>query len=678
MAQSAGELEIRMFAEMARLRKDMNDALGIVNKATKGIEDAASQAKKALGALGIGVSAIGFVNLIKGSIDAMDKLNDLSKSTGITVETLAGLRVLAAQSGTDLDGLAKGINKMSVEMGKSPAAFRALGITAKDSLGAFKQLADLFNSLTDINLRNALAMKIFSRSWAEMAPVLAEGGKRIGEIVEQGTKFSGITKEMTLQADELNDKWALLGGTSGFLTRMVAPMLPLLNTIADEMLKSAENALETKSAFNILTEAVRTLTILGSDFAFVWQQIGIAMVGVKEQLKGFASGGIAGFTEARDMMKKILDQNRAALDEFQKKVMQAGKGPQTLIQAPEVPVTDPDKEAAANAFVREAELKAIAAKAAAEKKAALERQKDLFSLIDAADELFEKDRQNTIELMKLHHKAALERSTDLSQLIAEADAGFEAERQATFEKNEKNKRRDFPKQFGDVDQARLDAVRESLMTEDELRKFSYQRDRDALNDTLGKKWEMQQQYAELYGKLIRKNALNELLIERQKNEAVRAQQVSTWQSGAELLQQFAGESKAAAIAVIAINKALAIAQVMMNIPVAQARALAELGPVAGAAAAATIGAWGAVQIGLIAATGLAQAFNVGSGGAELGSPANPVSTQPGAGATAAPVGNGTTTVINLNGETFSRKQVKELLEKVTENTRDGGRVVLAD
>jgi hypothetical protein len=106
--------------------------------------------------------------------------------------------------------------------------------------------------------------------------------------------------------------------------------------------------------------------------------------------------------------------------------------------------------------------------------------------------------------------------------------------------------------------------------------------------------------------------------------------------------------------------------------------LAELGPVAGAAAAATIGAWGAVQIGLIAATGLAQAFNVGSGGAELGSPANPVSTQPGAGATAAPVGNGTTTVINLNGETFSRKQVKELLEKVTENTRDGGRVVLAD
>jgi len=203
-ANTVAELEIRMFAEMARLRKDMNDALGVVNKTAKGIEDAASQAKKALGALGIGISALGFVTMIRGSIDAMDKLNDLSKSTRITVEQLAGLNVLAKQSGTDLEGLAKGINKMSVEMGKNPEAFRALGITAKDSLGAFKQLADLFNSLTDINQRNALSNKIFGRSWAEMAPVLAEGGKRIGEIVEQGTKASGVTTEMAKQADLLN------------------------------------------------------------------------------------------------------------------------------------------------------------------------------------------------------------------------------------------------------------------------------------------------------------------------------------------------------------------------------------------------------------------------------------------------------------------------------------------
>lgn len=78
-----------------------------------------------------------------------------------------------------------------------------------------------------------------------------------------------------------------------------------------------------------------------------------------------------------------------------------------------------------------------------------------------------------------------------------------------------------------------------------------------------------------------------------------------------LLGVFAGKNKAAAIAAIVVQKALAIAQVAMNIPVAQARALAELGPIAGAAMAANIGAWGAVQMGLIAATGLGQIASLG-------------------------------------------------------------------
>jgi hypothetical protein len=151
-------------------------------------------------------------------------------------------------------------------------------------------------------------------------------------------------------------------------------------------------------------------------------------------------------------------------------------------------------------------------------------------------------------------------------------------------------------------------------------------------------------------------------------------QMTTWDLAAGLLQQFAGESQAAAIAVIAIEKSLAIARTIMNTATAimAAEAIDPTGILA-----AKVAVLGNIQLGIIAATGLMQAANVGSGGAELGSPANPVNVTPGAGATAAPVGNGQTTVINLNGETFSRKQVKELLEKINENSTDGGRVVIA-
>ncbi len=87
----------------------------------------------------------------------------------------------------------------------------------------------------------------------------------------------------------------------------------------------------------------------------------------------------------------------------------------------------------------------------------------------------------------------------------------------------------------------------------------------------------------------------------------------------DLLGVFATRSKAAAIAQIALNKGLTIANVIQNTAAAATRALFELGPIAGPAAAAKIKAYGAAQVGLIAATGLAQAGAAGGGSAGLGS-----------------------------------------------------------
>lgn len=89
----------------------------------------------------------------------------------------------------------------------------------------------------------------------------------------------------------------------------------------------------------------------------------------------------------------------------------------------------------------------------------------------------------------------------------------------------------------------------------------------------------------------------------------------TWAALGTFIQQFAGKSKAAAIAAIAIQKGLSIAQIISNTAAAQMRAIAEFGWVAGAPIAAKIGALGKIQAGLVAATGLAQAASAaGSGG----------------------------------------------------------------
>ena len=118
-------------------------------------------------------------------------------------------------------------------------------------------------------------------------------------------------------------------------------------------------------------------------------------------------------------------------------------------------------------------------------------------------------------------------------------------------------------------------------------------------------------------------------IEKRHQDAVQSFRNAAIQNAGNLLQQFSGESKAAAIAAIAINKGLALAQNTQNTLVAQTRALAELGPIAGPPVAAKIGMYGAVNGALIAATGLAQAATLGSGGGgSRGSDISSTSTQP--------------------------------------------------
>lgn len=157
-------------------------------------------------------------------------------------------------------------------------------------------------------------------------------------------------------------------------------------------------------------------------------------------------------------------------------------------------------------------------------------------------------------------------------------------------------------------------------------------------------------------------------------QALRDQGRETWSALGTFLQQFAGKSKAAAIAAIAIQKGLSIAQIISNTAAAQMRALAELGPIAGPPVAAKMGLYGKIQAGLVAATGLAQAMGSGgsAGGAAPSLGGGAGTTQP-----AAPAVPTQTVAINLQGDTFSRGSVEGLLEQIQSQLDRGGRLVFS-
>jgi hypothetical protein len=229
-------------ANVARFTSGIDKATNDLKRFQSNSDRIGKQINDVLGNIGVGLSAAGVVAFGQSVIDGLDKLNDLSKSTGLAVNTLAGLGVAAKQSGADLDSVAGAISKLSVNIGKDGDKFRQLGVTAKEPLEAFKQLADIFVSIKDPQERAAVAAAALGKSWQETAPLLSEGGAAIGRMVAEGEKASGVTAKMAEEADKFNDQLeAMKARIAGVAVSLTGDLLPAMNSVLDK-LKAASSS----------------------------------------------------------------------------------------------------------------------------------------------------------------------------------------------------------------------------------------------------------------------------------------------------------------------------------------------------------------------------------------------------------------------------------------------------
>ena len=193
-------------------------------------------------------SAAGFVALVKNSIDAADRLNDLRQITGLSVPTLSGLSLAAKQSGTDLDALAKGVGKFArfIDAAKNPTSEQSkllgeLGINAKDPEAALLQIADVFAVLPDGLEKSNLAMELFGKAGADLIPLLNGGSAALQEMIRNGKELNPVTQEMAEKADEFNDSLARLKTVgAGLGTTLAGDMLPGLTEITKAMTEAAK------------------------------------------------------------------------------------------------------------------------------------------------------------------------------------------------------------------------------------------------------------------------------------------------------------------------------------------------------------------------------------------------------------------------------------------------------
>lgn len=242
-----GSLILEMGMDLARLRKDAEDAKRTVQGT---IRDMQSTVKAGLGALGISLSGAAFVGMVRGAIDAADQLGKLSEKSGIAVESLSGLKLAAELGDVDFQTLSKGLRAFNVSLveaqnqsSKSSRLFKALGVDINAGpYQAFRQFADAIAQLPDGELKTAAAMEILKKAGAEWIPVLNQGSAGIDEAQRKAEALGiAVGPQFSKDAREFNDNMKLLGKSSTSLGMSIAnSVMPALTEMTAQILKASE------------------------------------------------------------------------------------------------------------------------------------------------------------------------------------------------------------------------------------------------------------------------------------------------------------------------------------------------------------------------------------------------------------------------------------------------------
>lgn len=239
----------------------------------------------------------------------------------------------------------------------------------------------------------------------------------------------------------------------------------------------------------------------------------------------------------------------------------------------------------------------------------------------------------------------------------------------------------------DSTKSQIEQLKFQLASETQQLQMEYEKRQKLLEEALKKKHITEKEYRELgfqseleykqkFGELWAKQAEERRQQEEEVASAIRSIRAGIVDSSIGLLQTLGQKNKAFAIAAIALEKAIGIAEVLIASRVAAAKAIAIYGPTPqGFAAAAMATNFGYIQAGLIAATGLVEAAQMGGGGngASSGSSDN---FADGVGTTVNGVANAQAQqpkVINLTitGSRFTPSDYRDFAEKLTEFVGDG-------
>lgn len=551
MAITVGTVEIDLRAKMDKLQADVNEGKQTLSRGVQDMQAVASTMAGYFSALGVGA----FANYVKGAVDAAGALADLSQKTGVSAETLSGFEYAAKMSGTTIDGIAKGLNKLAVNMyetsngtGDARNAFAALGISVTDAEGKLKgtdavmgEIADQFAAMDNGAQKTALAVKLFGKSGVELVPLLNEGSAGIQKMRDRAEELGLVISDETASAMEaLGDKFDTVGMASqGTARQLAADLTPALTSVADLFLDSTHKGGFLTTAMGLLGDSIRGLISIGYGAAAVFEPLGTA-------IGALLAASAAGLTGNFDGGLEILRQNEADVaassERWAGKIKEvwsaqtkaqddAGVSLKNVTEIRKADADAADKQAkkiqdvkdkldqelaalgmtATQAAIYKAHISAgvdansAAGKSIAEKVIALEAEKEKLKLAKESQEAYNK-------AIKDHDEALIKETTSVRERLEKAEQEFE---QMGLSKSA-------------IEELTLSRMREKLLL------IESRIDAEGLTEARAKELAAIQEQIELQGSLINVLKKGEVREAQQKNADAA---LKTWQETAKSIEQ---------------------------------------------------------------------------------------------------------------------------------------------
>jgi hypothetical protein len=603
---SLGSLVVSLTANTAQFHDAMGKAAHESAKAWERMQRDAEKHGKLIAGAALAAAA-SLAAIVKSAANSADELGKLSQKIGVSVEELSALKYAGSLADVSLEQLRTGLVQLSKHMVEN-------GQAGQDVHGRLMELADQFKGMADGAEKTALAVKLFGRSGADMIPLLNQGRDGLAAAADEARRFGLIiSAEAARQAEAFNDNLTrLTSAAEGLKIQLAGPLIKSLGDLAEQMLEGTRIA----GGFG---QALLTLGTI-NPFRSVGGNLRVLREELEELERQRAKrSGIAGFDSS------LYDQRIA---EIKKQI----EFLQVMQRQAIAPVDDSMLDARDLALrnQKRAAQEAAAAVAAASMSSAEALRKEWKEREFIAKQWEEQQEEEIRIAGEVAHWTSFYRDQQLQkdrevaeQRTAAMIEFYEAEQERAIEQGAILAQ-------GQSHSMQLVAFAESLKTQEQLESDAHAARMERLAEFSAEELEAFGGMAALREHMEAAHQNRLIEIERNKHAAKRQMEIGTLSLAGQLLQQFAGKSKAAALAVIAISKGLAIAQTIQSTAAAVMRAYADLGPIAGSAAAAWIKTLGGVQVGLIAATGLAEAHQATSGGGggggppTFGAPATPV------------------------------------------------------